>query len=106
MTELRSVKKPSAALLAIMTAVCILREVGPKKVKREGSYTEYDYDWWSSALKVLGNPSLQDTLLRTDPEQLPQQIMDQIEPLIDSEDLSPPNIKKCGKAAQGIYTWL
>ena len=66
---MRSIKKPSVAVLTLMTAVCILIGVTPKLVKRPDTYAKYDEDWWASTLsnKCLGDPKLQTKLINFDP---------------------------------------
>ena len=104
MSEIKSVKKPSKAILTLMTAVCIILGVEPKMVKREGAYAEYDEDWWTPATssKVLGNGQLQDILASFDPgKQLTIGIMERLQEYTSDEEFNVTNIARASKAAQG-----
>lgn len=103
MSEIKSVKKPSKAILTLMTGVCIIMGVEPKMVKREGAYAEYDEDWWTAATssKVLGNTQLQDILTSFDPAKLDMGIMERLQECTSDEEFNLTNITRASKAAQG-----
>ena len=86
-----------------MTAVTIIMHVKPKMVKREGCYTEYDEDWWTSATspKVLGNTQLTEILTNFDPEKLDRQMMNKLEVVIKDDDFTLANVTRACKAAEG-----
>ena len=103
MTEMKSMKIPSKAILTLMTGICIMLGVEPKMVKREGSYTQYDEDWWSSCTssKVLANHQLQDILINFKSEKLDSQTMRRLDVVIKDEEFTLANITRASKAAQG-----
>ena len=102
-TEMKSMKRPSKAVLTLMTGICILLGVEPKMVKREGSYTQYDEDWWSSCTsnKVLANHQLQDILINFKSEKLDSQTMRRLDVVTNDEEFTLANITRASKAAQG-----
>jgi len=89
LTEMKSIKKPSAAILSLMAGVCIVLGVAPKLVRKEGSYTDHDEDWWSSATssKVLGSPQLLESLLHLQPAELTEERMQKLEQITSQEHL-------------------
>jgi len=90
MTEMKTIKIPSKAVLTLMTAVCVLMGVEPKMVKREGSYAQYDEDWWSSATsnKVLANTQLQDILTNFDPKKIDPETMRRLVKVTSNEEFT------------------
>lgn len=46
-SELRFNKKPAKVLVALMASICIMLDVEPRAVKKEGAIVEED--WWTAA---------------------------------------------------------
>jgi hypothetical protein len=108
LTEIKSIKRPSKAVLTLMKAVCILLDEKPKLTKREGSYTEKNEDWWSAATsnKVLGNSNLLSQLINMDPDSLDKDAMLKVRETIHVEGFTVKDIKRASKAAFGLYQWI
>lgn len=93
MTELKSIKRPPPAVLALMKCVCILMAAEVKKTRGPDG-VDYD-DWWAATIspKVLGNMRILDTLAGFDPERLSPELMLKLKHAQeDAEEFSLANI--------------
>lgn len=108
LTELKSIKRPSAPVYILMQCVCILLGVPPKRVKHKTALNKHEDDWWGAAIgkEVLGNHRLVDILSNFNPERLDQDIMKQLDVLSSNKEFTLLNITKACEAAKGIFHWL
>ncbi|XP_077969677.1 dynein axonemal heavy chain 1-like isoform X2 [Styela clava] len=103
--EVRAMMRPPAGVRLVIEAVCIMREVKPKKVAGEKMGTKVD-DYWEPGKALLQDPGkFLESLFKFDRDNIPDSVITKIQPYIDNEDFMPQAIAKVSKACTSICQW-
>nr|VZI05919.1 unnamed protein product [Spirometra erinaceieuropaei] len=105
-TEVRAMMRPPEGVRLVMEAVCIMKDVKPKKVAGDKPGVKVD-DYWEPGKALLQDPGkFLDSLLTYDRDNIPDSIIARIQPYIDSDAFTPAAIQKVSKACTSICLWV
>ncbi|XP_049589438.1 dynein axonemal heavy chain 1 [Syngnathus scovelli] len=105
-TEVRAMQRPPAGVKLVIEAVCIMRDVKPKKVPGEKPGSKID-DYWEPGKVLLQDPGkFLDSLFAYDKENIPERVIALVQPYIDNEEFQPAAIAKVSKACTSICQWV
>ncbi|KAH8863214.1 Dynein heavy chain 1, axonemal [Schistosoma japonicum] len=105
-TEVRAMMRPPEGVRLVIEAVCIMKDVKPKKVAGEKPGVKID-DYWEPGKTLLQDPGkFLDSLMNYDKENIPEHIIHKIKPYIESENFLPAAIAKVSKACTSICLWV
>jgi dynein heavy chain len=104
--EVRALMRPPPGVRLVIEAVSIMKEVKPKKVAGEKMGTKVD-DYWEPGKALLQDPTkFLEGLFKYDKENIPDQVIQKIQPYIDNDDFQPAAIAKVSKACTSICQWV
>ena len=90
----------------VIEAVCIMKEVKPKRIPGEKPGTKID-DYWEVGKGALQDPGkFLDSLFKYDRDNIPDPVITKIQPYIDNSDFMPAAIAKVSKACTSICQWV
>ena len=105
LSELKTMRKPPKAIRLLMSAVCIVINEDPTRVKTKDGQNYVD-DYWPTATgkRVLGNPKLLDILTSFGQmeDQLDPESMAKAEEVLQNPDFDYKNIARASMAGKGI----
>ena len=106
--EIRRMKQPTAPVLRVMEAICIMLGVKPDKIKDPGGGTGKIDDYWGPAQKVvLADASLLQNLESYDKDNMPPEMIAKIATAYAADpEFYPEVVKKDSVAAAGLCTWV
>lgn len=94
--EVRAMTRPPAGVKMVIEAVCIMREIKPKKVAGDKPGEKIN-DYWEPGKALLMDPGkFLESLFKFDKDNIPDDVIKKIQPLIDNPDFTPPAIAKVG----------
>ena len=104
--EVKGMGKPPDGVRLVITAVCIMFEVKPKKVAAPDGRGKVD-DYWDVGKGVMNDPSkFLKSLFDYDKENIPDAVIKKIAPHIANPDFTPQAIEKVSKACTSICMWV
>ena len=104
--QVRALQRPPLGVKLVIEAVCIMKEVKPKKVPGEKPGVKID-DYWDVGKALLQDPQkFLDSLFKYDRDNIPDPVITKIQPYIDNEDFTPIAISKVSKACTSICQWV
>nr|XP_061814136.1 dynein axonemal heavy chain 1-like [Nerophis lumbriciformis] len=105
-TEVRAMQRPPQGVKLVIEAVCIMRDVKPKKVPGEKPGSKVD-DYWEPGKVLLQDPGkFLDSLFSYDKDNIPERVIALVQPYIDNEEFQPAAIAKVSKACTSICQWV
>ncbi|NWU63519.1 DYH1 protein, partial [Pterocles burchelli] len=105
-TEVRAMQRPPLGVKMVIEAVCIMKEIKPKKVPGEKLGTKVD-DYWEPGRGLLQDPrKFLDSLFKYDKDNIPDAVIKAIQPYIDSKEFQPAAIAKVSKACTSVCQWV
>eukprot|EP00899_Mesostigma_viride_P002516 jgi/Mesvir1/12265/Mv00478-RA.2 len=105
-TEVKSMKSPPNAVKLVMEAVCIMKNVKPKRVQDPANPVKKIEDYWPSAQGMLNDPGFLTSLETYDKDHIAPDVIGRIRPYISMPDFDPEVVKKASKAAFGLCCWV
>jgi dynein heavy chain len=103
--EVRALQRPPLGVKLVIEAICIMKEVKPKKVAGDKPGVKID-DYWEVGKAQLQDPTkFLDSLFKYDKDNIPDAVITKIQPYIDNEDFTPAAIAKVSKACTSICQW-
>ena len=85
---------PPVGVRLVIEAVCIMKEVKPKRVAGEKVGTKVD-DYWEPGKALLQDPArFLESLFKYDRDNIPDSVITKIQPYIDNDDFTPAAISK------------
>lgn len=103
--QVRALQRPPLGVKIVIEAVCIMKEIKPKKVPGEKPGTKID-DYWDVGKAMLHDPpKFLESLFKYDRDNIPESVITKIQPYIDSEEFQPAAISKVSKACTSICQW-
>uniref|UniRef100_A0A8C4NSC2 Dynein, axonemal, heavy chain 1 n=1 Tax=Dicentrarchus labrax TaxID=13489 RepID=A0A8C4NSC2_DICLA len=105
-TEVRGMQRPPQGVKLVIEALCIMKGIKPKKVPGEKPGTKID-DYWEPGKGLLQDPAkFLDSLFKYDKENIPDNVINLVQPYIDNEEFQPASIAKVSKACTSICQWV
>ncbi|CAJ1051390.1 LOW QUALITY PROTEIN: dynein heavy chain 1%2C axonemal [Xyrichtys novacula] len=105
-TEVRAMQRPPQGVKLVIEAVCIMKGIKPKKVPGEKPGTKID-DYWDAGKSLLQDPGkFLESLFKYDKENIPDSVINLVQPYIDNEEFQPASIAKVSKACTSICQWV
>ena len=104
--ELRGISKPSDGVKLVIQTLCIIFSIKPVKVKGQTAKEGVTWDYWSVAQKQLLTPNLLKQCLDYDKDNVKEEVIKEIVPLLESPDYSDKVLEKASKAAFGMAKWV
>ncbi|XP_032686024.1 dynein heavy chain 7, axonemal-like isoform X4 [Odontomachus brunneus] len=100
----KTMKYPPYAVRLVIESVCVLKQVKPERVQKEGVYVE---DYWKVALRVLSDVKFLDSLLYFDKDNIPEEVITKIrKDYLTNPDFDPEKMKKVSTACEGLCRWV
>jgi dynein heavy chain len=91
---------------ATLQGVCMMFEIKAIKEANPDGAGKID-NWHKAAQPLLSNPQkFLDSLFDFDKDNIPEKVINTIQPLIGNEDFTPEKIAKVSKACTAICTWV
>ncbi|CAE8722926.1 unnamed protein product, partial [Polarella glacialis] len=103
MAEVKAMKNPAPAVRLVLSAVCILRNVKPVRVKDEKGNMVDDY--WPAAVKMMSDMGFLQSLQTFDKDNMPPAIVQKLAQMTVKEDFQPDRVERVSKAAWGLCMW-
>eukprot|EP00966_Prymnesium_polylepis_P070267 1633488-Prymnesium_polylepis.1 len=83
-----------------MEAMCVLKNVPPKKVGAAGQKVD---DYWEPGKKMLANgKELLDSMFSFDKDNIPEKIIQKLQVYIQDEEFTPKKIESASKACTAM----
>ncbi|CAG9462898.1 unnamed protein product [Pedinophyceae sp. YPF-701] len=105
--DINYVKKltnPPGVIKLVMEAVCVILEVKPQRVNKDGAMVN---DYWKPSLQLLNQKDFLQTLKEYDKDNIPPKIISKIRSeYTNREDFTPANAKNASSAAEGMCKWV
>ena len=97
---------PPMGVKIVMEAVCIMKDVKPKRIAGDKPGVKID-DYWDVGKALLVDPTkFLDGLFKYNRDNIPEQVITKIQPYIDNEDFTPAAIAKVSRACTSICQWV
>lgn len=104
--EVRALQRPPPGVKLVIEAVSIMKGVKAKKVAGEKVGTKVD-DYWEPGKALLQDPGkFLEGLFKYDKDNIPDAVIQKIQPYIENEDFQPAAIAKVSKACTSICQWV
>lgn len=98
--EVRAMTRPPAGVKMVIEAVCIMKDVKPKKVAGDKPGERIN-DYWEPGKALLMDPGkFLEGLFKFDKDNIPDDVIKKIQPLIDNPDFTPAAIAKVSQSSQ------
>lgn len=105
-TEMKAMKKPSAAIKMTMAAISILFGVKPDRKVKDGD-PRFDPYWGPATKELLNDPKLIDRLKDFDKDHMDLAVVTKVKTFTDDEEFEPSRVEKKGSvAAAGLARWV
>ncbi|KAJ7552868.1 hypothetical protein O6H91_06G073600 [Diphasiastrum complanatum] len=105
--EVKSLRSPPEGVKLVMEATCIMFNQMPKMVSDPNKLGKKIADYWEPSTKMLTDPSkFLDSLLQFDKENIPDSVIQRIEPYIAMESFTPEQVARVSKACTSICMWV
>ncbi|XP_028430624.1 dynein heavy chain 1, axonemal isoform X1 [Perca flavescens] len=105
-TEVRAMQRPPAGVKLVIEAVCIMKGIKPKRVPGEKPGSKID-DYWEPGKGLLQDPGkFLESLFKYDKENIPDSVINIVQPYIDNEEFQPASIAKVSTACTSICQWV
>ncbi|XP_039301684.1 dynein heavy chain 7, axonemal-like [Solenopsis invicta] len=100
----KAMKHPPYSVKLIVESVCVLKQIKPEKVQKDGVYVD---DYWKAALRMLSDTKFLDSLLHFDKDNIPDKVIETIrKEYLTNPDFDPEKIKKVSTACEGLCRWV
>lgn len=100
-TIVKTMKNPPIGVKVVMEAVCILKDLPPKKGP-DGTL-----DYWDSAKKLLSNMKFLEVLLTFDKDNIPVATIKKLqERILPNPAFDPDKVKLASTACEGLCKWV
>ncbi|KAI9209204.1 dynein heavy chain and region D6 of dynein motor-domain-containing protein, partial [Polychytrium aggregatum] len=104
--EVRSMQRPPEGVKLVIEAVCIMKQIKPKKIDGDKPGKKID-DYWEPGKALLSEPQkFLDSLFNFDKDNIPEHIITKIKPYIDSPEFQVSVISRVSKAATSMCQWV
>ena len=105
--EVKNFKKPSATVVLIMSAVCVMMTVAPGKCDDPDNPGKKIVDYWAPAKKMMNDSKFLENLKTYDKDNIKPKIIGKIRKTYSShENFTPEKAANASKAAAGLCKWV
>jgi len=103
--EVANYTTPTAGVLLVMEAVCVMFGKKATRVNKDGNVT---YDWWITAKEMLSNQKkLKESMVNFEKEKMTSSTVQKVAKYINNEKFKPAIIKKiASKACVAMCEWV
>ncbi|CAE7768679.1 DNAH7 [Symbiodinium sp. CCMP2456] len=101
--EVKAMKNPAAPVRLVLSAVCVLRNVKPVRVKDDSGKMVDDF--WPAAVKMISDMGFLQSLQTFDKDNIPPATIKKISEYTVKEDFQPDRVQKVSTAAWGLCMW-
>ncbi|XP_064629143.1 dynein axonemal heavy chain 1-like isoform X2 [Lineus longissimus] len=103
--EVRALQRPPDGVRLVIDAVSIMKGVKPKRIAGDKPGEKKD-DYWEVGKALLQDPGkFLESLFKYDKDNIPDTVIQKIQPYIDNEAFMPAAIAKVSKACTSICQW-
>ena len=103
--EIKANKNPTPPVKLTLQGVCIMFAIKPIKENNPDGPGKVD-NWHKAVQPMLANPQkFMDDLIGFDKDNIAEDVIKKIQPLVDNENFTPEQIAKASKACTAICTW-
>jgi len=104
--EARAIKRPPALMELTLRALCIMFEIRPVKIPSPDGRGMVD-DYWSSACRhLLGDASLLHKMFEFDKDNIREQIIRRLGPILENESFTPEHVAKVSLFCSVACRWI
>eukprot|EP00931_Biecheleriopsis_adriatica_P059470 TRINITY_DN3558_c0_g1_i1.p1 TRINITY_DN3558_c0_g1~~TRINITY_DN3558_c0_g1_i1.p1 ORF type:complete len:4293 (+),score=1112.20 TRINITY_DN3558_c0_g1_i1:173-13051(+) len=101
--EVKAMKNPAAPVRLVLSAVCVLKQVKPVRVKDDtGKMVD---DFWPAAVKMISEMGFLQSLQTFDKDNIPAATIKKVAEMTVKEDFQPDRVQKVSTAAWGLCMW-
>ena len=105
--EVRALMRPPPGVRLVIEAVAIMKEVKPRKVEDKERLGHKIDDYWEPGKALLQDPTkFLESLFKYDKDNIPDSVIQRIQPYIDNDDFQPAAIAKVSRACTSICQWV
>nr|PNR26425.1 hypothetical protein PHYPA_031000 [Physcomitrium patens] len=105
--EVKSLRNPPNGVKMVLEATSIMFAVTPKMTNDPNKMGKKIPDYWEASGKLLADPTIfLDSLLNFDKDNIPDAVIEKIEPFIEMEAFTPTQVAKVSKACTSICMWV
>jgi len=104
--ELQCLKRPPSLVLLTMQALCILFEIRPIKIPSPDGWGKVDDYWTASRRSLLSDHHLLQRMLEFDKDNIPEQVILRLAPLMHDPQFMPEHCKKCSLFSAAVCGWI
>eukprot|EP01105_Mastigella_eilhardi_P018534 TRINITY_DN42_c0_g2_i2.p1 TRINITY_DN42_c0_g2~~TRINITY_DN42_c0_g2_i2.p1 ORF type:complete len:4316 (+),score=1161.39 TRINITY_DN42_c0_g2_i2:1869-12950(+) len=104
--EVRSMFRPPNGVKMVMEAICIVKGVKPVKKADSSGKGKDQFDYWEPAKLMLNDPNFLNSLLTYDVNNIPEAVIQKLQPYILSDDFRPFAIAKVSRACTSLCIWV
>merc|ERR1712232_342119 len=108
-SELRTLKRPPPPLRMLMEICCILFEISPVKQADSNDSSNFSYDYWEPARRVLLSDPFFPSKLRlydADARRISASQRATIRRYLRDPEFTEDRVRTCSKAAHELYKWM
>ncbi|KAI8999183.1 dynein heavy chain and region D6 of dynein motor-domain-containing protein [Gaertneriomyces semiglobifer] len=104
--EIRSMQRPPEGVKLVIEAVCLMKNIKPKKVDGDKLGKKVD-DYWEPGKALLADPQkFLDSLINFEKDNISETTIQKIKPYIDSPEFQVSVISRVSKAATSMCAWV
>jgi len=104
LSEAAKYANPPGGVKLTMEAMCVLKNVPPKM---EGAAGQKVANYWEPGKKMLSDgKTLLDSMFSFDKDNIPEKIIQKLQPYIENEEFTPKKIESASKACTAMCQWV
>ncbi|XP_054243607.1 dynein axonemal heavy chain 12 [Indicator indicator] len=104
---MKSMKNPPSGVKLVMAAVCVMKDIKPKKIADPSGTRGKVLDYWTPSMKLLGDMNFLKDLKLYDKDNIPAAIMQKIRAeYLTNPEFDPQKVAKTSSAAEGLCKWI
>ena len=97
-------KNPPAAVRTVLTAVCVLKQLKPARVK-DAATGRMEDDYWPVALKMISEMTFLQSLKNFDKDSIPAPVMKKLQSMLTLDEMQVDKVEKVSGAAASLCQW-
>jgi dynein heavy chain len=105
-TEMKGFANPPDAAKAVVKTLCIMFNVGPKKIADPAGGNKKIEDYWENGKKQVLTAELLKNCQNYPKDDMSEQLIETLRPLIEAPEYDDEVLKKASKAAAGLGKWV
>jgi len=107
LSEAAKYANPPGGVKLTMEAMCVLKNVPPAMIKDPAGGPKKVADYWDPGKKMLADgKTLLDSMFNFDKDNIPEKIIQKLQPYIENEEFTPKKIESASKACTAMCQWV